>query len=172
LQERDWIIRSIIEIRDWHAVLMELTNGRVLNWLSIIPLGGKKLGEELPRVAHHGPDGNVWHVGRVCLRNSPVRLRALKAIAQMPRFNPIRLINRNRGVFGLNLGQMWGRRREGCRSGRAKSCAVSEAGWVRPHVDSHFFFRTQSLMPTVIWKRKNTGKVVLVPLANIFPVSL
>jgi synaptic vesicle membrane protein VAT-1 len=33
--------------------------------------------------------------------------RALQAWAATPRFNPLSMINRNRGVFGLNVGHLW-----------------------------------------------------------------
>jgi len=41
------------------------------------------------------------------------KLRALKAVAQIPKFHPLGLMNRNRGVFGLNLGHNVERRRKG-----------------------------------------------------------
>jgi hypothetical protein len=31
----------------------------------------------------------------------------LKLIAQTPRYNPLRLMNANKSVFGVNLGHMW-----------------------------------------------------------------
>jgi NADPH:quinone reductase-like Zn-dependent oxidoreductase len=38
--------------------------------------------------------------------------RALRAWAATPRFNPLTMINRNRGVFGLNVGHLWGEQRQ------------------------------------------------------------
>src|SRR4029077_17586628 len=38
--------------------------------------------------------------------------RALTTVLQMPRFRPLSLIDRNRGVFGLNLGHLWDERRQ------------------------------------------------------------
>jgi NADPH:quinone reductase-like Zn-dependent oxidoreductase len=90
------------------------------------------------------------------------KLRALKAIAQMPRFNPIRLINRNRGVFGLNLGHMWGEGEKVAGWTREIMRGVEE-GWVRPHVDRTFSFDAIADAHRHMEERKNTGKVVLVP---------
>src|SRR5215813_2144289 len=92
--------------QDWLPTLMELTGGRGVE-LVIDPLGGKNW-EKSYRALR--ATGRMGMFGMSVASASGIRgkLRAVKAITQMPRFNPIKLINRNRGVFGLNLGHMWG----------------------------------------------------------------
>ena len=90
------------------------------------------------------------------------KLRALKALSQTPRFHPLALMNRNRGVFGLNLGHMWdeGEKVAGWTSEIVRG--INE-GWIKPHVDRSFPFDQVAESHRYIEERKNIGKVVLVP---------
>jgi NADPH:quinone reductase-like Zn-dependent oxidoreductase len=90
------------------------------------------------------------------------KLRALKAVLSMPRFNPLGLMNRNKGVFGLNLGHMWGEGEKVAAWTREIMQGVHE-GWIRPHVDRTFAFDQVQEAHRYIEGRKNIGKVVLVP---------
>lgn len=146
--------------QDWLPVLMELTNGRGVEMV-IDPLGGKNW-EKSYRALR--ATGRMGMFGMSVASASGIRgkLRALKAIAQMPRFNPIKLINRNRGVFGLNLGHMWGEGEKVAGWTREIMRGVEE-GWIRPHVDRAFPFDQIADAHRYLEERKNTGKVVLVP---------
>jgi len=146
--------------QDWLPVLLELTNGRGVE-LVIDPLGGKNW-EKSYRALR--TTGRMGMFGMSVASASGIRgkLRAVKAIAQMPRFNPIKLINRNRGVFGLNLGHMWGEGEKVADWTREIMRGV-EAGWVRPHVDSVFLFDQIADAHRQMEERKNIGKVVLTP---------
>ena len=90
------------------------------------------------------------------------KIRALKAIAQTPRFNPLALMNRNKGVFGLNLGHLW-RERKKLEGWTREIMRGVEAGWIRPHVDRSFSFDQAAEAHRYIEARKNIGKVVLAP---------
>lgn len=146
--------------KDWLPVLLDLTGGRGVE-LVIDPLGGKNWAKSYRALR---ATGRMGMFGMSVASASGIRgkLRALKAIAQMPRFNPIKLINRNRGVFGLNLGHMWG---EGDKiAGWTREIMRGvEAGWVRPHVDRAFPFDQIADAHRYMEERKNIGKVVLVP---------
>jgi NADPH:quinone reductase-like Zn-dependent oxidoreductase len=146
--------------QDWLPVLMDLTDGRGVE-LVIDPLGGKNW-EKSYRALR--ATGRMGMFGMSVASASGIRgkLRALKAIAQMPRFNPIKLINRNRGVFGLNLGHMWGEGEKVAGWTREIMRGV-DAGWIRPHVDRAFPFDQIADAHRYMEERKNTGKVVLVP---------
>jgi len=146
--------------QDWLPVLMELTNGRGVE-LVIDPLGGKNW-EKSYRALR--ATGRMGMFGMSVASASGIRgkLRALKAIAQMPRFNPIKLINRNRGVFGLNLGHMWGEG-EKVAGWTSEIMRGVEEGWIRPYVDRAFPFDQIADAHRYLEERKNTGKVVLVP---------
>src|ERR1051325_170597 len=146
--------------QDWLPVLMELTNGRGVE-LVIDPLGGKHWEKSYRALRTTGRMG-MFGMSVASASGMRGKLRALKAIAQMPRFNPIKLINRNRGVFGLNLGHMWG---EGEKVARwtGEIMRGVEQGWIRPHVDRTFPFAQIADAHLYLEERKNIGKVVLVP---------
>jgi NADPH:quinone reductase-like Zn-dependent oxidoreductase len=146
--------------QDWLPVLMELTNGRGVE-LVIDPLGGKNWEKSYRALRATGRMG-MFGMSVASASGMRGKLRALKAIAQMPRFNPIKLINRNRGTFGLNLGHMWGEGEKVAGWTREIMRGVEE-GWVRPHVDRAFPFAQIANAHRQMEERKNTGKVVLVP---------
>ena len=146
--------------QDWLPALLEVTNGRGVE-LVIDPLGGKNW-EKSYRALR--ATGRMGMFGMSVASASGIRgkLRAVKAIAQMPRFNPIKLINRNRGVFGLNLGHMWGEGEKVARWTQEIMRGVAD-GWVRPHVDRAFLFEQIADAHRYMEDRKNIGKVVLTP---------
>jgi NADPH:quinone reductase-like Zn-dependent oxidoreductase len=146
--------------QDWLPVLLELTNGRGVE-LVIDPLGGKHW-EKSYRALR--TTGRMGMFGMSVASASGIRgkLRAMKAMAQMPRFNPLNLINRNRGVFGLNLGHMWGEGEKVAGWTGEIMRGVAE-GWIRPHVDRTFPFAQIADAHRHMEERKNIGKVVLVP---------
>jgi NADPH:quinone reductase-like Zn-dependent oxidoreductase len=80
----------------------------------------------------------------------------------MPRFHPIGLLNKNRGVFGLNLGHMWHEPEKVAQWVQAIMAGITE-GWIRPHVDKAFPFAEVRDAHSYMEGRKNFGKVVLVP---------
>jgi len=146
--------------QDWLPVLLELTNGRGVE-LVIDPLGGKNWEKSYRALRSTGRMG-MFGMSVASASGIRGKLRALKAIAQMPRFNPIKLINRNRGVFGLNLGHMWREGEKVARWTQEIMRGVAE-GWVCPHVDRAFSFEQIADAHRYMEDRKNTGKVVLIP---------
>lgn len=89
-------------------------------------------------------------------------LTALKGFIQLPKFNPVALMNDNHGVFGVNLGHLWDvgpklRRMLGQIAERV------EAGDFAPVVDKTFSFDEAPAAHQYIQDRKNFGKVVLTP---------
>ena len=146
--------------QDWLPVLKDLTNGRGVE-LVIDPLGGKSWKKSYQALRATGRMG-VFGMSVASASGIRGKIRALKAIASMPRFNPIGLMNRNKGVFGLNLGHMWGEG-EKVASWTAEIMRGVAEGWIRPHVDRAFPFDQIADAHTYIESRKNIGKVVLVP---------
>jgi NADPH:quinone reductase-like Zn-dependent oxidoreductase len=146
--------------QDWLPVLMSLTDGRGVE-LIIDPLGGPNWKKSFSALRATGRMG-VFGISMASATGISGKLRALKVILTMPRFNPIGLMNRNKSVFGLNLGHMWG-------EGEKVAAWMSEImqgvaeGWVRPHVDRAFAFDEIGDAHTYMESRKNIGKVVLVP---------
>jgi NADPH:quinone reductase-like Zn-dependent oxidoreductase len=93
---------------------------------------------------------------------TPNRLSALWAVARLPWFHPIKLMNDNRAVIGVNLGHLWEHidmlRRE--MLGLLADC---EAGRIRPVVDRTFPLAETAAAHRFIQERRNVGKVLLVP---------
>ena len=146
--------------QDWLPVLMDLTKGSGVE-LVIDPLGGQSWKKSYRALRATGRMG-VFGMSVASASGIRGKLRALKAVIQMPRFNPLALMNRNKGVFGLNLGHMWGEG-EKVRGWTQEIMRGVAAGWIRPHVDRAFPFDEIAEAHRYLEGRQNIGKVVLVP---------
>ena len=93
-------------------------------------------------------------------RRSP--LRALRVVAQMPRFNPLKLMNANKAVMGLNLLHWWDDRGSLEELTRPLLYLV-DRGVVKPVVAASFPFERAAEAHRFVQDRKNVGKVVLTP---------
>ena len=87
-------------------------------------------------------------------------LRALRAWWATPRFDPLSLINRNRGVFGLHVGHLWSERRQ---LAPIMEMLLSElrAARLAPVVARTFPLERAADAHRFIQSRQNIGKVVL-----------
>ncbi|MDZ7716179.1 MAG: zinc-binding dehydrogenase [Balneolaceae bacterium] len=148
---------------DWFEELMKLTNDHGVDLITD-PLGGKewkrsykalratgRLGMFGISTASSGPKGGIkayWNL--------------IKTALQMPFFHPLSLLNKNRGVFGVNLGHLWHEPEKASRWTQSILQGVEE-GWVNPHVDTTFTFEEAGEAHRYIEERKNIGKVILVP---------
>jgi len=146
--------------QDWLPVLKELTDGRGVD-LVIDPIGGSHWKKSYAALRHTGRLG-MFGVSAASANGVAGKLKLLKAALQMPRFHPLGLLNKNRGVFGLNLGHMWHEPEKVAVWMTAILAGVNE-GWVRPHVDKTFAFDQAGEAHQYLESRKNLGKVVLVP---------
>lgn len=146
--------------QDWLPVLKQLTDGRGVE-LVIDPIGGAHWKKSFAALRHTGRLG-MFGVSSASANGLKGKLKLLKAAAQMPRFHPLGLLNKNRGVFGLNLGHMWHEPEKVATWMKVILDGVSE-GWVRPFVDKAFPFAQVGDAHSYLEARKNIGKVVLVP---------
>jgi NADPH:quinone reductase-like Zn-dependent oxidoreductase len=146
--------------QDWLPVLMDLTNNRGVE-LVIDPLGGSSLKKSYRALRTTGRMG-VFGMSTASANGILGKVRALKAVMQSPRFSPLGLMSRNKGVFGLNLGHLWGER-EKLSSWMKEILNGIDEGWIHPHVDRAFPFDQVAEAHRYIEARKNIGKVVLVP---------
>jgi NADPH:quinone reductase-like Zn-dependent oxidoreductase len=146
--------------QDWLPVLMDLTGGRGVD-LVIDPLGGSSWKKSYRALRTTGRMG-VFGMSTASASGIRGKLRAMKALAQTPRFHPLALMNRNRGVFGLNLGHMWGEGEKVAGWTGEIVHGINE-GWIQPYVDRAFPFDQITDAHRYIEARKNIGKVVLVP---------
>jgi NADPH:quinone reductase-like Zn-dependent oxidoreductase len=146
--------------QDWLPALMDLTGNRGVE-VVIDPLGGSSWKKSYRALRTTGRMG-VFGMSTASASGIRGKLRALKALSQTPRFHPLALMNRNRGVFGLNLGHMWDEGEKVAAWTREIVRGIEE-GWIQPHVDCGFAFDQAAEAHRYIEARKNTGKVVLVP---------
>ena len=146
--------------QDWLPVLMELTDGRGVE-LVIDPLGGASWKKSYRALRSTGRMG-VFGMSVASASGIKGKVRALKAVLQMPRFNPLGMMNRNKGVFGLNLGHMW-KEGEKVRGWTQEIMRGVSEGWIRPHVDRAFRFDEIADAHRYLEERRNIGKVVLIP---------
>ncbi len=91
---------------------------------------------------------------------APSRVRALLAVAQLPWFHPIKLMNDNKAVVGVNLGHLWDHigmlRRE-----MMGLLADYDAGRIKPIVGKTFPLADAAKAHRFMQERQNVGKVVL-----------
>jgi NADPH:quinone reductase-like Zn-dependent oxidoreductase len=146
--------------QEWLPVLRQLTNDRGVE-LVIDPIGGAHWKKSYAALRHTGRLG-MFGVSAASANGLKGKLKLIKAALQMPRFHPIGLLNKNRGVFGLNLGHMWHEPEKVATWMKVILEGVND-GWVRPHVDKAFPFAQAGEAHAYMEARKNTGKVVLVP---------
>ena len=146
--------------RDWTEELARLTEGRGVE-LIIDPLGGRHWKKSFSALRHTGRLG-MFGASTATESRLPNPLRLLKFGLGMPLFNPLTLMNKNRAVFGVNVGHLWH------EAGKLRAWMQTllegvRDGWVRPHVDKVFPFEKAAEAHAYIEARRNTGKVVLKP---------
>jgi synaptic vesicle membrane protein VAT-1 len=146
--------------QDWSEVLTDLTRGRGVD-LILDPIGGAHWKKSYAALRHTGRLG-MFGVSVASATGVRGKVKMLTAAIQMPRFHPLGLLNKNRGVFGLNLGHMWHEPEKVATWMKAILRGVEE-GWINPHVDRAFRFEEAGAAHLYLEQRKNIGKVVLVP---------
>jgi NADPH:quinone reductase-like Zn-dependent oxidoreductase len=146
--------------QDWFPVLQQLTNGRGVD-LIIDPIGGAHWKKSFASLRHTGRLG-MFGVSTASADGIAGKLKMLKAVIQTPWFFALPLLNKNRGVFGLNLGHLWHEPEKVAVWMRDILRGVEE-GWVQPYVDQAFSFDDVGKAHQYLEARKNIGKVVLVP---------
>jgi NADPH:quinone reductase-like Zn-dependent oxidoreductase len=88
----------------------------------------------------------------------------LRTLASMPwlQFNPLSLIDANKGVFGVNLGHLWSEV-DRIRGWSEQLLDLWNCGVIRPQIAKSFRFDDAAAAHEYIQDRKNIGKVLLVP---------
>ena len=147
--------------KDWFEELMKLTDKRGVE-LVTDPLGGKEWKRSYKGLRATGRLG-MFGIS-VASKNSDggfgAKLELIKTVLAMPSFKPLSLLDKNRGVYGVNLGHLWHEPEKASQWMKDILQGV-EDGWVRPHVDSTFTFEQAGEAHRYIEERKNIGKVVL-----------
>jgi NADPH:quinone reductase-like Zn-dependent oxidoreductase len=157
---RTFGVDHVIDYR--HADVAEevrkITRGRGADVI-LDPIGGRSFTESYRLLA---PLGRLVMFGLSAAAPGERRSywRALRAWLATPRFDPLSLINRNRGVFGLHVGHLWTERPQ---LASLMEMLVSElrAGRLKPVVARTFALDKAADAHRFIQSRANIGKVVL-----------
>jgi NADPH:quinone reductase-like Zn-dependent oxidoreductase len=89
-------------------------------------------------------------------------VKALRAVATMPRFNALKLMNDTKSVMGLNLLHWWDDRGS-LEEVTGPLAGLIERGVIKPVVAEAFPFDRAADAHRFIQERRNVGKVVLTP---------
>jgi len=144
----------------WPAEVLRLTGGKGVE-LAIDPIGGtnwKKTYSVLRKTGRMG----MFGISAAATGGFGAKLDLVKVALQSPIFHALKLVPGNRGVFGINIHNMYE------ESGKFREWMSAilrgvQEGWVRPHIDRVFRFAEAGAAHAHIEGRGNIGKVLLVP---------
>jgi NADPH:quinone reductase-like Zn-dependent oxidoreductase len=143
---------------DVGAEVRRLTGGRGVD-VVLDPIGGRSFAASYRVLA---PLGRLVMYGVSSIAPGERRSwwHALRTIVTLPAFRPMSLMNRNRGVFGLNMGHLW-TERDRLAKQMASVMDDMRAGRLRPIVARTFPLEQTADAHRFIQSRQNIGKVVL-----------
>jgi NADPH:quinone reductase-like Zn-dependent oxidoreductase len=145
---------------DYAEVVRGLTDGRGVD-VVLDALGGAdwKRGYELLR-----PGGLLIPFGWANMAKFGKKrmTHVLAQLTNMPWWTPVKLMNENKGVAGVNMGRLWDEK-EMFVTGFTALLRLYENGSIRPHVDRAFAFEQAGEAHAYIEAGQNLGKVLLTP---------
>jgi NADPH:quinone reductase-like Zn-dependent oxidoreductase len=143
---------------DVRGEVRRLTSGRGVD-VVLDPIGGRSA-----RISYEllAPLGRLVLYGASSLASGERRSlwRVVRTLIEMPAFRPLSLMNRNRGVFGLNLGHLWSET-DRLRSATNSLLAGFATGQLHPVVAKTFPLDRAADAHRYIQSRANIGKVIL-----------
>ena len=144
---------------NWSKMVMQHTQNKGVE-LIIDPLGSKSWKESYALLRSTGRMG-IFGISEVTIGGGWRFFKLLKEVLTMPKFKPLDLMDKNKSVFGVNLGNLWDESEKVALWMNAILKGVEE-GWINPTVDTTFPLSKVGEAHTYIENRKNKGKVVLV----------
>jgi synaptic vesicle membrane protein VAT-1 len=147
---------------DFEARVREITGGRGVE-LILDAVGGESFKKGYRILAPTGRLG-MFGVSSLVAGNERSVLALFAMLFKTPwfQFNPLALMNANKGVFGVNLGHMWGEV-DRMRAWGESLLDLSAQGAIKPKVAATFRFDDAPAAHHFIQDRRNLGKVLLVP---------
>lgn len=142
---------------DVEVEIKRITRGRGVD-VVLDPIGGRSFAVSYRLLA---PLGRLVMVGVSSIageRRNP--LKVWRSLWSMPTFKPLSLVNRNRGVFGLNLAHLWDERRL-VQTTMALLMTELRAHRLEPVVARTFPLERAADAHRFIQNRGNIGKVIL-----------
>lgn len=146
---------------DFAEEVKRLTNGRGVNVI-LDPVGGESWAKSWEILA---PTGRLLMFGFSSMAQKERSLRrVIESLLQTPwfKFNPLNLMNANKGIIGVNVGHLW-HEMDMLRGWMERVLEWYAEGKIHPHVDSVFSFDEAAAAHTYIQERRNIGKVLLRP---------
>jgi NADPH:quinone reductase-like Zn-dependent oxidoreductase len=147
---------------DFEQRARQITDGRGVE-LILDAVGGDSLKKGYRLLAPTGRLG-VFGASSAATKKERGYLGMVSMLANTPwvQFNPLSLMNANKGVFGVNLGHMWGEF-DRVRPWMDQLMDLREKGAIKPKIARVFKFDEAAAAHHFIQDRKNIGKVVLEP---------
>jgi NADPH:quinone reductase-like Zn-dependent oxidoreductase len=147
---------------DFEKRAREITQGRGVE-LILDAVGGESLKKGYRLLAPTGRLG-IFGASSAATNKTGGMLGMVSMLAGTPwlQFNPLSLMNANKGVFGVNLGHMWD---EGDRIAGWMDQLIRlwEEGAIKPRIARAFSFNEAAAAHHFIQDRSNIGKVLLTP---------
>jgi synaptic vesicle membrane protein VAT-1 len=147
---------------DFEVRAREITHGRGVE-LILDAIGGDSLKKGYRLLAPTGRLG-MFGISSAVTRKERRLFDMLAMLARTPwfQFNPMSLINANKGVFGVNVGHLWGET-DRIRGWGEQLLDLWAKGVIKPKIARSFKFDEAADAHHFIQDRKNIGKVLLVP---------
>jgi NADPH:quinone reductase-like Zn-dependent oxidoreductase len=147
---------------DFEQRARQITDGRGVE-LILDAVGGDSLKKGYRLLAPTGRLG-VFGASSAATKKERGYLGMASMLANTPwfQFNPLSLMNANKGVFGVNLGHMWGEF-DRVRPWMDRLMGLWEKGAIKPKIARVFKFDEAAAAHHFLQDRKNIGKVLLEP---------
>jgi NADPH:quinone reductase-like Zn-dependent oxidoreductase len=147
---------------DFEARAREITGGRGVE-LILDAVGGDSLRKGYRLLAPTGRLG-MFGISSAVTQKGRSILGLLGALARTPwfQFNQLALMGANKGVFGVNLGHLWGEV-DRLHAWGLELMDLYEKGVIKPVIARSFTFDDAAAAHHFLQDRKNIGKVLLVP---------
>ena len=143
--------------QDFVKIIKKSTDGRGVDHI-LDPIGGDNLTRSLSVLAE---GGRLYTYGMSAAAPSSKRslIRAFLAWRKTPKFDPLKLMMRNRGVFGVHMGT-W-KDEDAMSEQLHKIMDGIKQGYLNPVIDSVFDAKDVAEAHQYIHDAKNIGKVLL-----------
>ena len=147
---------------DFEARARQINGGRGVE-LILDAVGGDSLKKGFRLLAPTGRLG-VFGASSAATNKTGGKFGLVSMLAGTPwlQFNPLSLMNANKGVFGVNLGHMWGEV-DRMRGWVNQLTTLWQQGATKPKIARTFRFNEAAAAHHFIQDRKNIGKVLLTP---------
>ena len=144
---------------DFEARARAITGGRGVE-LILDAIGGESLRKGYRLLAPTGRLG-MFGISSAATGKQRNLLGIVSTLARTPwlQFNPVSLMNSNKGVFGVNLGHMWNEV-DRIRSRADQVLDLASRGVLKPRIAHAFPFEEAADAHSYIQDRRNIGKVL------------